>query len=315
MLTYSVPLRRSKTYRYDGDGLMTSRTGAGTISFVWDHSGGLSLMLGDGTNRYVYGPGETPLEQIDGSGVVTYLHHDAIGSTRMLTEARGAATATFSYTPYGALSGSTGTQTTWFGFAGQYTEREAGIQYLRARFYDPATGQFLTRDPLGPMAGVPYGYANDSPVNYTDPSGQFPGLGEIGMFISEFDAATLNYLSFGLTNWIAGVDGSCGGAGYQWGNAFAPFLGAMIPGEGELEAAAGAERAAVSGVEHGRETLGFDPVERNYVSRTQPKFSVHLDMDPERHGGPHFDIHRRADAFGPKQKIRWPMDQPWKFPG
>lgn len=244
LLTYSVPLRRSKTYRYDGDGLMTSRTGPGTITFVWDHSGGLPLMLGDGTNRYVYGPGETPLEQIDGSGVVTYLHHDAIGSTRMLTEARGAATATFSYTPYGALSGSTGTQTTWFGFAGQYTEREAGVQYLRARFYDPATGQFLTRDPLTSATGQPYGYANDSPLNYTDPGGLFPGLGEIGMFISEFDAATLNYLSFGLSNQIAGVDGSCGGAGYQWGNAFAPFLGAMIPGEGELEAAAGAERAA-----------------------------------------------------------------------
>ena len=194
LLTLSVPLRRVKTYTYDGDGLMTSRNGPGTISFVWDHRGGLPLMLGDGTNRYVYGPGETPLEQIDGSGVVTYLHHDAIGSTRMLTEARGAATATFSYTPYGVLSGSTGTQTTWFGFAGQYTEREVGVQYMRARFYDPATGQFLTRDPLTSVTGQPYGYANDSPVTYTDPSGRFswPALSQVATrFVSAIDTYTL----------------------------------------------------------------------------------------------------------------------------
>lgn len=194
LLTLSVPLRRSKTYRYDGDGLMTSRTGPGTLTFVWDRSAGLPLMLGDGTNRYVYGPGETPLEQVDGSGVVTYLHHDAIGSTRMLTEARGTATATFTYTSYGALSGSTGTQTTWFGYAGQYTERETGVEYLRARWYDPATGQFLTRDPLASSTGQPYGYANDSPLAYTDPSGMFswPSLSQVATrFVGAMDTLTI----------------------------------------------------------------------------------------------------------------------------
>lgn len=194
LLTLAVPLRRSKTYTYDGDGLMTSRTGPGTLSFVWDHSGALPLMLGDGTNRYVYGPGETPLEQIDGSGVVTYLHHDAIGSTRMLTEPRGASTATFTYNSYGALRESTGTQTTWFGYAGQYTERESGVQYLRARWYDPATGQFLTRDPLASSTGQPYGYANDSPLAYADPSGMFswPSLSQVATrFVGAMDTLTI----------------------------------------------------------------------------------------------------------------------------
>ncbi len=251
LLTLSIPLRRSKTYTYDGDGLMVSRSGPATLSFVWDRSGGLPLMLGDGTNRYVYGPDDTPLEQIDGRGVVTYLHHDAIGSTRMLTEARGAATATFTYSPYGTLTESTGTQTTLFGFAGQYTEAEAGVQYLRARFYDPATGQFLTRDPLESATGEPYSYANDSPISYTDPSGMFPGLGEIlgaagevGMFISEGAAAALNAATFGVSNEIAGVDGSCAGLGYRLVSEVAPILGALVPGEGEAELALGVERAA-----------------------------------------------------------------------
>lgn len=52
---------------------------------MWDHSGGLPLTLGDGTNGCVYGPGEAPPEQIGGSGVVTCLHRDAIHELRATT--------------------------------------------------------------------------------------------------------------------------------------------------------------------------------------------------------------------------------------
>ncbi len=313
LLTLEVPLRASKTYRYDGDGLLTSRTGPGTLSFVWDRSGGLPLMLGDGTNRYVYGPGETPLEQIDGRGVVSYLHHDAIGSTRMLTEARGAAVATFTYSPYGALTSSTGTQTTWFGYAGQYTEAEVGVQYMRARFYDPATGQFLTRDPLTSVTGQPYGYANDSPLAYTDPSGLFPGLGEIGMFVSEAAAGALNELTFGLSNSIAGVDGSCAGAGYGVGG-WLGLAGSLFYG-GEAKLGIGGESVVAEdlarGTEHGAGVLGFDENVRNYVNRANPDWSVSVDLDPKRHGGPHLDLHRRRypKLYSP------PLGEPWQFPG
>jgi RHS repeat-associated protein len=89
----------------------------------------------------------------------------------MLTNASGEATATFSYTPYGTLEASTGTATTPLGFAGEYTDPETGLQYLRARFYDPTTGQFMTRDPLAPLTRSPYGYANENPLRYVDPSG------------------------------------------------------------------------------------------------------------------------------------------------
>ncbi|MFL5733780.1 MAG: RHS repeat-associated core domain-containing protein [Chloroflexia bacterium] len=58
-----------------------------------------------------------------------------------------------------------------FGYAGQYTDSDSGLQYLRARYYDPATQQFLSRDPLEAQTGQAYGYANGNPVNVTDPSG------------------------------------------------------------------------------------------------------------------------------------------------
>ncbi len=56
-------------------------------------------------------------------------------------------------------------------FAGQYTDAETGFQYLRARYYDPATGQFLSRDPLAAITGSPYGYTGGDPLNGTDPAG------------------------------------------------------------------------------------------------------------------------------------------------
>ena len=67
-----------------------------------------------------------------------------------------------------------------FGYAGQYTDAETGFQYLRARSYDPATGQFLTRDPLANLTNMPYAYTADNPLNGTDPSGLLFGVCDTG---------------------------------------------------------------------------------------------------------------------------------------
>jgi RHS repeat-associated protein len=89
----------------------------------------------------------------------------------MLTDATGKASAAFIYTAYGQVAAKTGTATTPLGYAGQYTDADTGLQYLRARFYDPATAQFLTRDPIEDLTGQPYVYAFDNPLYYGDPTG------------------------------------------------------------------------------------------------------------------------------------------------
>ncbi len=83
----------------------------------------------------------------------------------------GNVAATVSYDACGNLTSATGTVTTPFGYAGQYTDAESGLQYLRNRYYDPSTEQFLTVDPLQALTQQPYGYASDSPVNWDDPEG------------------------------------------------------------------------------------------------------------------------------------------------
>lgn len=122
--------------------------------------------------RYIYGPGGTPHQQINPDGTITYLHRDQLGSTRALTNNTGALVGERAYTPYGTPTITTGT-TTPFGYTGQYTDTETQLQYLRARYYDPSTGQFISRDPLVSMTREGYGYTFGNPTNATDPSGLY----------------------------------------------------------------------------------------------------------------------------------------------
>jgi RHS repeat-associated protein len=59
----------------------------------------------------------------------------------------------------------------------QYASTDTGLIYLRGRVYDPTTGQFLSVDPLDAITQAPYNYANDDPVNESDPTGLGNWLG------------------------------------------------------------------------------------------------------------------------------------------
>ena len=162
----------SVAYTYDGAGLRASATtGGASTQFTWDTVASVPLLLSDGTNFYVYGPGGTPIEQISSSASATFLLQGPSGSTRMIMSNTGAVLATFTYDSYGSLTASTGTATTPLLWQGQYLDTTSGLYYLRARYYDPTTGQFLTVDPLVTTTNAPYTYAGDNPVNGSDPSG------------------------------------------------------------------------------------------------------------------------------------------------
>jgi RHS repeat-associated protein len=165
------------TYAYNGENLRTSQTISGTTSYLaWDMAEELPLILSDGTNSYIYGPGGLPVEQISSGGTVTYLHHDQQGSTRLLTGSAGTVTGKCTYGAYGT-STCEGATTTPLGYDGQYTSSDTGLIYLRTRVYDPATAQFLTVDPLVRFTRALYTYAQDNPLNRADLTGLCTGFG------------------------------------------------------------------------------------------------------------------------------------------
>ena len=159
---------------YDGAGLRTSATitpsggSAVTENYIWSGSD----LLMDSGNAYIYVGGTAPAEQVNlSTGAVTYLLVDSLGSVRGTINSSGALTATTAYDAWGNPQSAGGlTVQTPFGYAGSYTDSD-GLLYLINRYYDPATGQFTSVDPLLGQTQQPYAYTGGNPVNQTDPSG------------------------------------------------------------------------------------------------------------------------------------------------
>ena len=128
----------------------------------------------DSSHDYIYGPSGTPIEQVSqSSGAATYLYTDQLGSVTMEADQSGSVIGAQSYSPYGSLDSSTGTDSTPFGFAGGYTD-PTGLIYLINRYYDPSTGQFISVDPKVASTGTPYLYVGDNPINSKDSLGLAP---------------------------------------------------------------------------------------------------------------------------------------------
>ena len=197
------------SYEYNGEGLRVGQTSGATSSdWSWDVSQSVPLLLDDGTLAYVYGPSGLPIEQINGEGEVQYLHHDQSGSTRLITGSEGANEGAFTYNAYGKPIGSSGSAETPLGYDGQYTNADTGLQYLRARSYEPATGQFLSVDPLVGFTREPYGFVNGDPLSEGDATGLcgFSSLGDFGDCFDPVSSGNVFYKgAVGLKNVTGGV--------------------------------------------------------------------------------------------------------------
>ena len=143
-----------------------------------------------------------------------------------------------------------------------------------ARYYDPATAQFLTRDPAVSTTLSPYGYVAGDPINGSDPAGQSPADPDGPATCGSGVATPFGCWEPGIPG--GGLDGGFNSSSAQWSwsdlfNLFA--LANLEDGEGEVElgceeiaseAAAGEElgEAGVQAAEHGAERLaqaGFTP--------------------------------------------------------
>ena len=150
----------------------------------------------------------TPTDELYG------YNFDAIGSTIAMTDDSGQIVNAYAYTPFGRITNKQETISQPFTFVGQHgvmTEPN-GLYYMRARYYDPQTGRFISQDPLGFDGGDVnlYIYAANNPVLLIDPNGEFNWVGAgIGLFsgaISGFAAgAKAGNIKAGILGGLAGA--------------------------------------------------------------------------------------------------------------
>ncbi len=177
------------TNTYNGAGnVLTRATSTNNIRYHYNHAIGRVPIVAEqnaSNNQfqryYVWSPGGKLLYMIDAANgnAVYYYHFDLSGSTLALTSSAGAVTDAYAYSPYGLLAARTGTSQQPFTYIGRHGVRwdsVAGLYHMRARFYDPGTGRFISRDPLWPTAADPlslnpYSYAANNPLQYVDPMG------------------------------------------------------------------------------------------------------------------------------------------------
>jgi RHS repeat-associated protein len=166
------------SYAYDANGLIKRRTQDTKIDkFVWDYNTPIPRLLDDGEYEYIYTNSNTPVAQIKKStNGVTYLHAAENGSVVAATSNTGAVLGAYTYTAYGDIETPKGSvdlthALTRFGYAGEWKDPETGLYNLRARWYEPKTGTFLTRDPMEQQTHEAYSYASGNPLLNTDPLG------------------------------------------------------------------------------------------------------------------------------------------------
>lgn len=98
---------------------------------------------GNALASYVYGL--DLMGRVSGTQPEFY-HSDGLGSARLLTNGLGAVTGTYSYDAFGNLIVSNGGSDNPYLFAGEQRDSETGLDYLRARYYDPFVGRFISAD-------------------------------------------------------------------------------------------------------------------------------------------------------------------------
>ena len=172
------------TYVYDGDGNRVRKTVSGVTTYylIDDRNpSGYAQVLEElttigSTPSRLYSYGLNLISQRQSSGTTSFYGYDGNGNTRFLTAANGTISDTYAYDAFGTLLTSTGTTPNNYLYTGEQYDPNLGFYYLRARYLNPGTGRFWTRDSFDgnsqdPLSLHKYLYAENDPVDNVDWSG------------------------------------------------------------------------------------------------------------------------------------------------
>ncbi|HZR53727.1 MAG TPA: polymorphic toxin-type HINT domain-containing protein [Streptosporangiaceae bacterium] len=167
---------REITYTYDASGvLLLSADPRTTTLYLPDEE--LSLSAGTVSGTRYYSLGTTIVAARTGASAVDYLAGDTQGTDSVAIDAATLALTRRYFDPYGNPRGPVPSSfpAGRKGFIGGIDDSTTALTDLGAREYQPATGSFISPDPLlkpyDPQNLNPYAYADGNPTTYSDPSG------------------------------------------------------------------------------------------------------------------------------------------------
>ena len=166
---------------YDGDGNRVAKSVSGvTTRYLIDdlnptgYPQVVEELSSSGTveRTYAYGLQRISENQIvSNAWTPSFYETDGEGTVRQLTNSAGAVTDTYDYDAFGNKINSTGTTPNNYLYRGEQFDPDLGMYYLRARYYNPLTGRFLSVDSEAGQGQRRYEYASANPVDSLDPSG------------------------------------------------------------------------------------------------------------------------------------------------
>ena len=170
------------SFTYDPLDRIHSMTDGGQISYeVHDSNVDKELLTLDGSQNIVASclSGADGLISATTPGGTSYFSYSPHNDTALTTDTQGNITEELHYDAWGNITTTSDLPYTYLGLHQKRTIHDLGIIKMGARYYQPATGRFISKDPLAghDQVGIshnPYVYAYDDPVNLTDITGKNP---------------------------------------------------------------------------------------------------------------------------------------------
>ncbi|MBO8173610.1 MAG: RHS repeat protein [Bacillaceae bacterium] len=191
-------------YVYNGDGLRTKKIVKSSkegytpqvTHYHYDRQHVILETDATGTlkTRYIRGINYIARTSSDG-GTVSYYLFNGHGDVVQTVSATGEVENQYDYDIFGNPILTVEVYKNSIRYAGEFYDEETGLYYLRARYYNPYIGRFITEDSYwgedtNPLSLNRYTYAHNNPIMYVDPSGHFVNLSLVGVVVSVVNAIT-----------------------------------------------------------------------------------------------------------------------------
>ncbi len=189
------------------------RAAVGSTTLTNNAFGVASSTTGSATTYFTYNPTKEPntLASIEISGSPYYYVYDALDNVVALIGDEGALRASYTYSPYGTTTASSGTEASAnpFRFQGGYTDANGWVKF-GDRYYNPTTMPWTQPDPKAPTLNNPtsyllYSFDGNDPINSSDPGG-------LGCYVeSPFGCVVPQFLpSFSFSGNSGETNAACG---------------------------------------------------------------------------------------------------------